>query len=306
PATSIAWGAWAGGGLVSGEVGEQMSRSGMLAMSPELAISALHQALDHDETFLAVADIDWTRFEADSVDSPLFRELRGARTTATGKQSTPGGADPGRAELHDRLEALPREKREAALRDLVRAQAADVLAHDSADAVASDRAFRDLGFDSLTAVELRNRIGAATGLRLPVSLVFDYPTPTVLARFLNGEMFGTEEGGAAEVTPTRSDSFDEPIAIVAMSCRFPGGVRTPEQLWDVVNAGVDTISGFPDDRGWDLDGLYDPDPDKPGKTYALTGGFLDNVSDFDPDFFGISPREALAMDPQQRLLLETS
>ncbi len=307
PATSIAWGAWAGSGLaVAGGHEEQMSRSGMLAMSPELAISALHQALDHDETFLAVADIDWTRFEADSFATPLFRELRDARTTATGKQSAPGSADRGRAELHDRLEALPREKREAALRDLVRAQAADVLAHDSADAVASDRAFRDLGFDSLTAVELRNRIGAATGLRLPVSLVFDYPTPTVLARFLNGEMFGTEEDGAAEITPPRSDSFDEPIAIVAMSCRFPGGVRTPEQLWDVVNAGVDTISGFPDDRGWDLEGLYDPDPDKPGKTYALTGGFLDNIADFDPDFFGISPREALAMDPQQRLLLETS
>ncbi|NEW70161.1 type I polyketide synthase [Streptomyces rhizosphaericus] len=306
PATSIAWGQWAGGGLVTGEVGEQMTRSGMLAMSPELAISALQQALDLDETFLAVADIDWTRFEADTVDTPLFRELRNARSATTQKQSTAGSADPGRAELHDRLEAMPREKREAALRDVVRAQAADVLAHDSADAVASDRAFRDLGFDSLTAVELRNRIGAATGLRLPVSLVFDYPTPTVLARFLHGEMFGIEEGRVAETTPTRSDSFDEPIAIVAMSCRFPGGVRTPEQLWDIVNAGVDTISGFPDDRGWDLDGLYDPDPDKPGKTYARTGGFLDNVSDFDPDFFGISRREALAMDPQQRLLLETS
>ncbi|MFT2020253.1 type I polyketide synthase, partial [Streptomyces sp. 796.1] len=307
PATSIGWGAWAGSGLaVAGGHEEQMSRSGMLAMSPELAIAALHQALDHDETFLAVADIDWTRFEADSPDTPLFRELRSARTTATGEQPTPGSAEGGRADLHDRLEALPREKRETALRDLVRAQAAEVLAHDSADAVASDRAFRDLGFDSLTAVELRNRIGAATGLRLPVSLVFDYPTPTVLARFLNGEMFGTEEGGAAEIAPPRSDSYDEPIAIVAMSCRFPGGVRTPEQLWDVVNAGVDTISGFPDDRGWDLEGLYDPDPDKPGKTYALTGGFLDNITDFDPDFFGISPREALAMDPQQRLLLETS
>ncbi|MBI0297828.1 SDR family NAD(P)-dependent oxidoreductase, partial [Streptomyces sp. PRKS01-29] len=306
PATSIAWGAWAGGGLVTGEVGEQMSRSGILAMDPELAISALRQAVDHDETFLAVADIDWTRFASDSLDTPLFRQLRSARGTTTGQQPTAGSADPGRAELHGRLAALSREKREGALRDLVRAQAADVLAHDSADAVASDRAFRDLGFDSLTAVELRNRIGAATGLRLPVSLVFDYPTPTVLARFLDGEMFGTQEGGAAETTPTRSDSFDEPIAIVAMSCRFPGGARTPEQLWDVVNAGVDTISGFPDDRGWDLDGLYDPDPDKPGKTYARTGGFLDNVSDFDPDFFGISRREALAMDPQQRLLLETS
>ncbi len=306
PATSIAWGAWAGGGLVTDEVGDQMSRSGILAMSPELAISALQQALDHDETFLAVADIDWTRLEAESADAPLFRQLRSARSATTEKQPTAGSAAPGRAELHHRLEAMPPEKREGALRDLVRAQAADVLAHDSADAVASDRAFRDLGFDSLTAVELRNRIGAATGLRLPVSLVFDYPTPTVLARFLNGEMFGTEEGGATETAPTRSDSLDEPIAIVAMSCRFPGGVRTPEQLWDVVNAGVDTISGFPDDRGWDLDGLYDPDPDKPGTTYARTGGFLDNVSDFDPDFFGISRREALAMDPQQRLLLETA
>nr|AUO16398.1 polyketide synthase [Streptomyces sp. IMB7-145] len=306
PATSIAWGAWAGGGLVTDEVGEQMSRSGILAMPPELAISALQQALDHDETFLAVADIDWARFEADSAGTPLFRQLRNVPSAATGKQLTAGSAAPERAELHDRLEAMPREKREGALRDLVRAQAADVLAHDSADAVASDRAFRGLGFDSLTAVELRNRIGAATGLRLPVSLVFDYPTPTVLARFLHGEMFGTEEGGVAETAPTRSDSFDEPIAIVAMSCRFPGGVRTPEQLWDVVNAGVDTISGFPDDRGWDLEGLYDPDPDKPGKTYALTGGFLDNITDFDPDFFGINPREALAMDPQQRLLLETS
>ncbi|MEU5274697.1 SDR family NAD(P)-dependent oxidoreductase, partial [Streptomyces hygroscopicus] len=304
PATSIAWGAWAGGGLVSGEVGEQMSRSGIRHMSPELAISALQQALDHDETFLAVADIDWPRFTSDAVDTPLFRELRSARNTAT--EEATGGAASGRADLHDRLEAMPREKREAALRDLVRTQAADVLAHDSADAVASDRAFRDLGFDSLTAVELRNRIGAATGLRLPVSLVFDYPTPTVLARFLNGEMFGTEQDGPVETAPARTDSFDEPIAIVAMSCRFPGGVRTPEQLWDVVDAGVDTISGFPDDRGWDLEGLYDPDPDKPGKTYARTGGFLDNVSDFDPDFFGISPREALAMDPQQRLLLETS
>ncbi|WXA10754.1 SDR family NAD(P)-dependent oxidoreductase [Streptomyces hygroscopicus subsp. hygroscopicus] len=306
PATSIAWGAWAGGGLVTGEIDRQMSRSGILAMSPEPAISALRQALDHDETFLVVADIDWTRFEADSADTPLFRQLRSARSAITGNQPTAGGAVPGRAELHDRLAAMPREKREGALRDLVRAQAADVLAHDSVDAVASDRAFRDLGFDSLTAVELRNRIGAATGLRLPVSLVFDYPTPTVLARFLHGEMFGTEEAGAAETAPARPESWDEPIAIVAMSCRFPGGVRTPEQLWDVVHAGVDTISGFPEDRGWDLEGLYDPDPDKPGTTYARTGGFLDNVADFDPDFFGISRREALAMDPQQRLLLETS
>ncbi|MEV1043429.1 type I polyketide synthase, partial [Streptomyces sp. NPDC050204] len=311
-ATSISWGPWADGGMAAGEAEAELLRRGLPAMAPERAVAALQQALAERDTHVTVADVDWTRF------APVFTALRpsplltGLPEVRDLQEEVTAAADDGASALRDRLAAATGAERTRALLELVRSQAAVVLAHGSADSVTAASTFRELGFDSLTAVELRNRLAKGTGLKLPATMVFDHPTPTVLAEHLRSELFGgeAEHTGALEVmaaaTATVVTDPDDPIAIVGMSCRFPGGVRTPEELWELLAAGTDGVTGFPVDRGWDLDSLYDPDPDHAGTSYVTEGGFLRDVGDFDPVFFGISPREATGMDPQQRLLLETS
>ncbi|MFD0660991.1 type I polyketide synthase [Thermocatellispora tengchongensis] len=169
----------------------------------------------------------------------------------------------------------------------------------------ANRAFREMGFDSLTAVELRGRLNQATGLQLPSTVVFDYPSPAMLARQIVTRLMGTQQLVTAEsrVTPV---SAADPVVIVGMGCRFPGGVDSPEALWRLLATGGDAISGFPADRGWDIAGLLDAVPGSALASVTSEGGFVAGAADFDPAFFRISPREALAMDPQQRLLLETA
>ncbi|MET9972658.1 beta-ketoacyl synthase N-terminal-like domain-containing protein, partial [Streptomyces sp. NPDC006356] len=227
-----------------------------------------------------------------------------ASEDATG---THGPAGPGAGADH-RTEPAPHTPSEPRSTDdflaVVRETAAVVLGHASAEAVPVDLSFKQLGFDSAGAVEFRTLLGEATGLRLPATLTFDHPTPEAVSRHLTGLADGTV--GQATVERARPATDDEPIAIVAMSGRWPGGADTPEQLWQLALDGVDAITPFPENRGWDTDGIYDPTGERPRSTYARTGGFLYDADRFDSDFFGLSPREAAIMDPQQRVLLETA
>nr|AQT01382.1 SgnS1 [Streptomyces gilvosporeus] len=304
PATSVSWGPWAGGGMATdSDAADRMSRDGLLPMAAAPALAALRQALAQGMTQVTVADIDWSAYAPALTavrPSPLIGDLPEARR-ALGPAEGPRRE---RSPLRDRIGALPPAEQEKAFLTMVREEAARVLGHPSPDTVDAQRAFREQGFDSLMAVDLRNRLSAATGLRLPATLLFDHPTPLAAAACLRSEVLGA--AGPATVVQASTAALDEPVAIIGMACRFPGGVHSPEALWRLLAEGGDAITPMPADRGWDLDRLYHPDPDHQGTSYARGGGFLDGAADFDADFFGISPREALAMDPQQRLLLETT
>ncbi|MFF4281594.1 type I polyketide synthase, partial [Streptomyces kronopolitis] len=299
PATALAWGPWAPGAGMTGELAEadlrRMARGGMVPFTAEQGMAAFDAAFRTAEAVYAPVRLDHAALRAPQSAPPaLLRAL----VTGSARRSAASAAAGGAAEnLRTGLAALPPAEREPAVLELVRAQAALVLGHAGSEAVEPARDFRGLGIDSLTAVELRNRLGAATGLRLPATLVFDYPSPTALARHVCTELFGDDEAAATSVAVTgRPVTGEEQLAVVAMSCRFPGGAGSPEEFWRLLADGVDALSPLPDDRGWQT-----------GDDAArVEGGFLYDSGDFDADFFGISPREAVTMDPQQRLLLEIS
>ncbi|EXU61574.1 polyketide synthase, partial [Streptomyces sp. PRh5] len=306
PATSLAWGLWADSSGMTGELDEadvsRMSRGGVVALSASEGLELFDAAYRTDEALLVPVRLDLAVMRAEAASTGAVAPLLRGLVRVPSRRAAEGAAASGA--LARRLAGLGETEQLDALLELVRTQVAAVLGHDSLDTVEPHRSFRELGFDSLTAVELRNALGAVSELRLPATLVFDYPTPAVLAEFLRAEVVGAAAAVAGPVVVSAAD--DEPIAIVGLGCRYPGGVETPEDLWRLVMEGRDAISEFPTDRGWDLEGLYHPDPDHPGTSYSREGGFVDRAGHFDPGFFGISPREALAMDPQQRLLLETS
>jgi mycoketide-CoA synthase len=307
PAISLGWGLWDQASAMTGgmEASDRarLGRGGISALSSAEAMELFDTALIVDQPFLAPARIDISALRAHSVAvPPMFTDLVNAPTRRQVDDSV--AAAKSKSALAHRLHGLSQQEQHAVLLGLVRSHIATVLGATAAEAIDPDKAFQELGFDSLTAVEMRNRLKTATGLALSPTLIFDYPTPNGLANYLRIELAGVppEIKHTAAVRATGDDS----IAIVGMSCRYPGGVNSPEDLWDMVMQRRDVLSEFPSDRGWNLTGLYNPDPDVAGACYTRAGGFVDGVADFDPAFFGVAPSEALAMDPQQRMLLELS
>ncbi len=302
PASALAWGLWADGAGMAGAIGEagvaRAGRLGIEAISSEQGLRLLDAALAVGLPLLAPVALDPGVLRAQARMGVLPAPLRGLIRAPIRRGRDVAGS------LARRLAGIPETDREEAVLDLVRAQVAAVLGHDSTRSFEVERAFSDLGFDSLSAVELRNRLHHATGVRLPATLVFDHPTPAAVAKFLLDKVEGAQRRTA--VVAHRSPNANDPVAIVGMSCRYPGGARNPEELWQLLADGVDAISEFPRNRGWDVERLYDPDPDNPGTSYTREGGFVHDAADFDARFFGMGAREALATDPQQRQLLEAA
>ncbi|MCK8438946.1 SDR family NAD(P)-dependent oxidoreductase, partial [Streptomyces sp. D2-8] len=306
PATSLAWGLWDGTHGMGGTLGDadlaRWTRQGIRTLTPEQALALFDAALAGDDALRVPVVFEARALRADS--SPLLRDLApAARSRRTAARAADAGGEG--TTWAQRIAALPQERRRESVLDLVRGIVAGVLGHTDPQRLDPKRAFKESGFDSLAGVELRNRLNTATGLRLSATVVFDHPTPEAVADHLLTRIADTAAPAPARTARPTAD-HDEPIAIVGMACRYPGGVASPDDLWRLVSEGGDAISEFPGNRGWDLDGLYDPDPAHTGTSYVRHGGFLHDADRFDPAFFGIPPREATAMDPQHRLLLETA
>jgi acyl transferase domain-containing protein/acyl carrier protein len=324
PAVSLAWGLWEEARGMGGRLGAndlaRMARGHVLPLTAERGLALFDAGLAAGRPVVVPVRLDLPAFraaastgEAAGAVPPLLREL--VPTTAPVSTADPRPADT----FARRLAALAPADRRKQLLDLVCGSAGAVLGFAGAESVDPHQPFKSAGFDSLTAVELRNRLTAATGFPLPATLIFDYATPAALADHLwdgIGSVLDDSvtpvvqavgeavESGAAPGGGRDRAEDDDPVVIIGMGCRFPGGADSPDALWELLLAGTDTVSGFPDNRGWDLETLSDPE--RLGGTAVSAGAFLYEAAEFDPAFFGISPREALALDPQQRLLLESS
>jgi acyl transferase domain-containing protein/D-arabinose 1-dehydrogenase-like Zn-dependent alcohol dehydrogenase len=305
---SVNFGPWSAG-MADAESRARLDKRGVRTLSPADALAGLADVIAASSAQGTaqgvVARIDWARF------LPLYQQAGRRAFLAEVEREVPDVAPlvtpSGKTQLVERLAGAPVQQRKKLLTDYLRDAVAEVTRVDAAE-IREDAGFFDLGMDSLMAVELRRRIEQGVGKEIPATLAMDYPRLSDVVDYLLGDVLGLSEQASAKSRPQLASAVttrtDEPIAIVAVSCRFPGA-PDPEAFWEVLSGGINAIREVPEDR-FDIDEFYDPDPDTPGKIYSRLGGFLDGIDGFDPEFFGISPREAVWIEPQQRLMLETA
>jgi acyl transferase domain-containing protein/acyl carrier protein len=298
---SVNFGPWSAG-MADAESRARLEQRGVRTLSPADALAGLADVAASSTGQGVVARIDWARF------LPLYEQAGRRAFLAELEQEVPNAVPAltpsGKTQLVERLTNAPVQQRKKLLTDYLRDAVAEITRVDVAE-IREDAGFFDLGMDSLMAVEMRRRIEQGVGAEIPITLVMDHPRLSDVADYLLGDVLGLSEApAAAQPAAAVTTRADEPIAIVAVSCRFPGA-PDPEAFWELLSGGVDAIREVPEDR-FDIDEFYDPDPEVPGKTYTRFGGFLDQIDGFDPEFFGISPREAMWIEPQQRLMLETA
>ncbi|KLO40205.1 polyketide synthase [Mycobacterium nebraskense] len=304
---SVNFGPWSAG-MADAESRARLDQRGVRTLSPADALAGLADVVAsapaHGPAQGVVARIDWARF------LPLYQQAGRRAFLAELEREVPDAVPAvtttGKTPLVERLTGAPVQQRKKLLTDYLRDVVAEVTRVDAAE-IREDAGFFDLGMDSLMAVELRRRIEQGVGKQIPATLAMDHPRLSDVADYLLDDVLELSDQASSKTRSQPASAVatrtDEPIAIVAVSCRFPGA-PDPEAFWELLSGGVDAIREVPEDR-FDIDEFYDPDPDTPGKTYTRFGGFLDEIDGFDPEFFGISPREAVWIEPQQRLMLET-
>ncbi|GAY16417.1 type I polyketide synthase [Mycobacterium sp. shizuoka-1] len=309
PAVSVDFGPWSAG-MADPAARAQLDRRGIRTLTPSDALAGMADAIvtagAQGPAQAVVARMDWAR------SLPIYlqagrRELLAevAREVPESVSASGPAGSSVSTRLVEQLTAAPVQQRKKLVLEYLRNTVAEVTRIDAAE-IREEAGFFDLGMDSLMAVELRRRLEEAVGKELPATLAMDFPRLTDVADHLLSDVLNLNERAGSQVatqpTSLATSATDEPIAIIAVACRFPGSPDA-DAYWDVLSGGVDAIREIPEDR-FDVDQFYDPDQQTPGKIYTRNGGYLDSVDGFDPEFFGISPREAVWIDPQQRLMLE--
>ncbi|MFG6107741.1 SDR family NAD(P)-dependent oxidoreductase [Leptothoe sp. EHU-05/26/07-4] len=305
-ALTINWSAVTGAGMLKTnnavDLEQYLSRIGVGRLHLSQVTASLEFLLATETGQHVVAPVDWDRFRNIYEAGRRRPLLDNLGQSDTDSESISQGT---KAFLKEQLEANPAAKQLSLLQHLLQREVGQVLGLPATELPATDVGFFELGMDSLMAVELKSRLSQQLGDRLPATLAFDFPNIERLSQYIGNEVLGLSLTAPSTPSVTVQTHAHDPIAIVGMACRFPAGIDTPDDFWQLLQTGGDTRSQIPSER-WNLDNHYDPDPDIPGKMYTRFGHFLTAVDQFDPGFFGISPREATAMDPQHRLLLEVS